>query len=403
VRVIGRHGQEYRLLDRPGSNQVFPLRDPADPLHRVSPPFADPDGRLHPKVQVLKVVLGPHFRKLMEMAKDSDEERLVLPPGVKVTEWVNEKKEQMEQDVRQLLEATISEPRAEPRVEPRILRPQDVLTHEEGLIGQYGTFLTSQELSAEPGRRALLSEGRVLGLYGGAVLDGEEAVEQWAETHPNFPEYALTVTGRGGHREDEVIISAEGFGTTVAFANTRLLPGPPGPDGPLRDHGVTGINALFLTFHVRITDNTGTGRWQSIAALAGLDNLYPPHNRSGMVIADYGADYELPAPGGPPDPAVKTEPGTPPPIPPPAAGGGRHSPGPPAAPVPVRDETGDGTGTSHARDTAAEAEPGLSLRPISWPAGTPVATRKSARRSGRAGRRPEPGAGATGTAPESTR
>jgi hypothetical protein len=46
----------------PENDDKFPLRDPDDPLRRVHPRYAGPDGKCHPKVQVRDVQLGSGFR-----------------------------------------------------------------------------------------------------------------------------------------------------------------------------------------------------------------------------------------------------------------------------------------------------------------------------------------------------
>ena len=98
----------------------------------------------------------------------------------------------------------------------------------------------------------------------------------------------------------------------MVFADTRLLP-LPGTASPAMDRSFTGTNSLFMPFRVRMTDRDGRRRWQSVAVLVGLDNLYGDHNPSGMVIADYTDEY-LPL-FEPPSPVIKSDLGTPPPGP----------------------------------------------------------------------------------------
>jgi hypothetical protein len=110
----------------------------------------------------------------------------------------------------------------------------------------------------------------------------------------------MEISRRGG---GVTMMAAEGFGTAVAFTNTRLQPG----GGQERDISLAGINTVFLPFQVLLTDAAGQPRWQSIMALAGLDNLYDTRrNPAGMVTADYGPHYELPPPA-PAAGAVKSE------------------------------------------------------------------------------------------------
>jgi hypothetical protein len=234
-------------------------------------------------------------------------------------------------------------------VAPRRLRRRELPGHEQFLAGQFGVFLTGAARAAAPGGRALLSEGRVLGLYGGAVLDSAEAEAEWNETYRRVAmSYAMAVPVRG-RRAQFVTMAAEGFATTAAFANTRLHPGT-----TVGDRGPAGINALFLPFHVQLTDRNGQLRWLGIMALAGLDNLYDTrHNPAGMVIADYGPDYQFPPP--PPQEVIKPEPESEP-----GSGSGSPTPadslpaGPPAAgPLP---------GASRPASSPASPPPAVSLR-----------------------------------------
>ena len=198
----------------------------------------------------------------------------------------------------------------EPRIQPRILTADDVLGHEQMLVGQYGAFLTQQALNAQPDNRPLASHGQVLALYPAAVLDQTGAQQQWQDAHSNYPAYGVTIERRHGPSS---LMSAEGYAGAAAFANTRLVEGA---QPPRIDLSPTGINALLVPFEVQLSlppDPDGTQRtaWQPIIALVGLDNLYADHNPNGMVLADYGDNY-LPQ-LDPPSPPIKPDPGTPPP------------------------------------------------------------------------------------------
>src|SRR5260370_29477876 len=99
-------------------------------------------------------------------------------------------------------------------------------------------------------------------------------------------------------------MSGEGYGGAAAFANTRLVAGAA---KPTIDRSFTGVNAMLVSFEVQMTLPPGpTGRqghrWQPIAALIALDNLYGDHNPNGMVIADYedNFDFDLLQPPSPP-------------------------------------------------------------------------------------------------------
>jgi hypothetical protein len=89
----------------------------------------------------------------------------------------------------------------------------------------------------------------VLGLYPGAVLDSDPAVDEWKDLHPAYPAYAMNTRL---HTGQHVMMGSEGFAGATAFANARLLPGTEDPD--LSEGGV---NAEFLTFHVRCPELPG--------------------------------------------------------------------------------------------------------------------------------------------------
>ncbi|MCO5975092.1 hypothetical protein [Actinoallomurus soli] len=284
--ITGWSTLERRLVYRPQSDQVFPWRDHADPLNRVFAPFADAQGRLHPAVQVHGVRIAASMRRYLDELARTD-------PRLNLARPVREVIDHLEHDVQDLVMGTITGNTLPPRMVARILGPGDLPAHEQVLVGQYGAFLSEEIRAAPPGRRPLLSEGRVLGLYAGVVLDDDNAVDDWQRAHPAFPDYAMNIDSRSGRN---LMMSSEGFAGVTAFANTRLLPnGEP-------DLRPAGINAEFLPFHVRLTDNRGRVRWQTIVAMVALDNLYGDHNPSGMVIADYGPRYQMRAPQIKPDP-----------------------------------------------------------------------------------------------------
>jgi hypothetical protein len=194
-----------------------------------------------------------------------------------------------------------------PRIQPRILTEEDVLPYEQVLIGQYGLFLTGQALAAAAEDRPLGSNGRVLGLYPGAVLDEAGAEERWQAGHPDFPSYAVEMQRRVGLPAQ---MSGEGYAGAVAFANTRLVADAA---EPAIDRSFTGVNAVLVPFEVQLAVPAGRWdhRWQLIMALIAMDNLYGDHNPAGMVIADYGDRYLTAF--RQPSPPVKPDPDTPPP------------------------------------------------------------------------------------------
>ncbi len=306
VRVVGSRAVRRRLRPRVRSDRLFPWRDPGDPVRRAYAPFADADGPVHPAVTVTGVVLGPpRYREVLQrIAADRRDPRLAGERDwqrADANAWMEERFELLARDVRALVEATLGRPGRQSRVVAQPLAEEHVPDAERMLVGQYGVFLTAEMLARPPGQRPLLSAGQVLGLYPGAVLEDDGAVARWRAVHPEYPDYAIAVPGPG---RTVGTMAAEGFAGTVAFANTRVRDAP---GRAVRDLSVTGINALFVPFQVRLTDRDGGARTQSIMALAGLDNLYGAHNRSGMVIADYGEDYVRQL-GRPRSPEIKPDP-----------------------------------------------------------------------------------------------
>jgi hypothetical protein len=295
---------EDRLVPRPESDQEFPWRDPDYPLNRVYAPYADTSGSLHPAVTVRAARIGPRQRVLQQMAFDPQDRRLAIARQ----DWP-EVRRSLEQEVADLVQATIEGRPMPPRIWPRILTAENLLPRErEHLEGAYGAFLTEQALAAEGAQRPLGSNGRVLALYPAAVLDAPGAEERWQASHPAYPRYAVDVPRRSGTIS---MMSGEGYAGAAAFANTRTTEDTP----PAIDVTPTGVNTLLVPFDVQLTlppqpDGHQRTRWQPLIALIALDNLYGDHNPAGMVIADYGDSY-LPL-LRPPSPPVKADPGTPP-------------------------------------------------------------------------------------------
>lgn len=155
------------------------------------------------------------------------------------------------------------------------------------LVGQHGAFLAPATLNIAPGQRPLLRSGQVLGLYAGAVMDTEEGREDWDRLHQPAGTHTIDVPRRGGLTI--VSMGSEGYAGAVSFANTRLIPG----QDHQYDETMTGINAEFILFHVRLQHDDGRTRWQPIMALVGLDNLYGPHNPFGMILTHYGPGFRI--------------------------------------------------------------------------------------------------------------
>jgi hypothetical protein len=289
-----------RLTYRPESDQEFPWRDPGDPLNRVYAPYSDSEGRLDPAVTVRAVRIGPIQAVLRQMARDLHDPRLSFTgqdwPAIR---------QSLEHEVSELVRASTQGRHMPPRIQARILSADDVLPHEQVLVGQYGAFLTEQALAAQGTDRPLASHGHVLALYPAAVLDQADTQQHWHDAHPNFPAYAVDIPRRGGGRS---LMSAEGYAGTSAFINTRLTHGA---EPPAIDQRPTGVNALLVPFEVQLTlpphpHNASPTRWQPLIAVIALDNLYADHNPAGMVLLDYGDAYLSLL--TPPSPTIKPDP-----------------------------------------------------------------------------------------------
>jgi hypothetical protein len=213
------------------------------------------------------------------LGAESDDPQAAPDPRVAgVGDW-DEVAAGMEQDVRDLVQATISGPADDPRLSARILTAGDVAEHEKAhLPGQYGTFLTAAMLAVAEDLRPLLRNGRVLALYVGAVLASDAAREGWEEAHPVRFHTMQTQPGQQ--------MASEGYAGAAAFTNTRVLPGR-----QEYDNSLTGINTAWLPFWVTLTHPRRQPRTMIIMAQVGLDNLYGPHNPAGMTLASYGEKF----------------------------------------------------------------------------------------------------------------
>jgi hypothetical protein len=286
LRITGWDFEEYQLHYRPEIDQQFPWRDPAAPLHKVYRPYAAADGSLHPQITLAQVRM-PQPRELQRMAASRTDRRLGA------LDWADIRA-RLTADVHDLIQATITGQYRPPRMTARILSPADLLEHEAALQGQYGTFLTPEMLTAVGADRPLLRNGRVLGLYAAAVLDSEEAREQWRQAHGSAGSHTIDAASGIGSL---VTFAGEGYSGAVGFTNARLLPDQQAYDQSYE----TGINTAFVAFEVNLTIPDRRSRWRPIIALVGLDNLYDNvRNPAGMLLTDYGDAFLMkPEPSSP--------------------------------------------------------------------------------------------------------
>jgi hypothetical protein len=312
VQVIPRMVQ-HRLEPNPAMDNAFPWRDPDDPFGRVYWPYAAKDGSVHGRVRAragritARMVVGQ--QTLRAIAADRNDSR--LPPVV-----VREAPElwpRLEQAVTdEIVRLIRGESLASPVVRPGRITEAHVnlreRPHEGVLVGQWGLFLNDWALAASDVDRPSLRNGRILGVYLGAVLDDPGAKETWRRTYTNAPDYAMFVTG--GSDFPGSTISSEGAANAIAFANTAVVPNPRPADAARTARRRPGqrrrvsqdrtamiydrerINAVFVNFAIHMRDRDGNNRWQLIAALVALDNAFDRHaNPHGMIIVAYGKDY----------------------------------------------------------------------------------------------------------------
>ncbi|CAM04700.1 hypothetical protein SACE_5482 [Saccharopolyspora erythraea NRRL 2338] len=277
---------EHQLKPDPEMEKAFPWRDGADPAGRVYAPFADENGAVHPTVRanadhVRAEGFAHSLKWLKDIARDPDDPRLPVAMANDMERlW-----SLLEQDVAAEVRRTIKgEDPPFARIKPALLEARHLRDHEKILEGQWGLFLTTRPAETPADQRMSLSNGRILGLYLGAVLENEEEVESFSQTYTRFPDFAMDVPNKNGPL---FTMAGEAVTNYTAFANTATRPNTAEPQ---LDHSV--INAEFVAFAVRMPTNKGRWRWQGIVALVALDNAFDPiANPHGMIIANYGDTY----------------------------------------------------------------------------------------------------------------
>ncbi|UMP06963.1 hypothetical protein [Amycolatopsis sp. EV170708-02-1] len=288
----------------------FLWRDAGDPAGRVYWRFAGPDGGVHPDVRrrvgEIKarwtggrgVVTGyaeagvrlPGWMLVPEEDEDSEYEGAGKAKGKGkrrkkyqpvLESWVEERL--VAEVVAEVRRTTLGEKPLVRRVRVGELTSEHVDTDEKVLVGQDGLFLEIDPEDISREEWPSLSNGRILGLYFGAVLDNDEAKAAWAAKYPlggqgpQYPHYSVQVS------KDGTRMAAEGPANSLAAANTKL-------DGRKIDEDE--INAIFLQFDVWMPDKDGGGRWMPVAAQVALDDAFDvarnPHRK---VLVHYGHTY----------------------------------------------------------------------------------------------------------------
>ncbi|HET9641844.1 MAG TPA: hypothetical protein VFP68_00440 [Burkholderiaceae bacterium] len=252
------------------NDHKFPLRDPADPLRRVHPRYAGPDGKCDPNVRIRDIRLGSGFTRYIRELVKTDTRLRIDPRGLPALI------QRLEKDAMDELERLIQERPGPARCQPRLLRKEDVLPHEQVLIGQYGLFVQRPEVESEI---PTLSNGRILGFYMGALISNDDDLARTTSDHPDYELYAIdTFVGRR-----PVTYSGKGAANSVAFANTALK-----ADGGEAAYDTKRINAIFVDFSAGFSDRQGKPARESLVAMVALDNLFDSDQDEAQVLVDYG-------------------------------------------------------------------------------------------------------------------
>ncbi|MEU0156971.1 hypothetical protein ABZ071_34940, partial [Micromonospora fulviviridis] len=292
VRGSPDHGQEpgddlklvrwvqHQVDPDPKMENAFPWRDRKAPHARVYGPYADDNGEVHPTVRAdaanitAEMMSGKAY--LTSIARAGDDSRLPgAMAGAMQQLWL-----QLEQDVAaEVRRRVLGQPARTARVTPGRMQAHHLRPHEHMLIGRWGLFLASDPTAPE---QPALTQGRILGLYLGAVLKTDEDIQQWEDTYQLYPTYAMDL--RAGRFS---VMSAEGAANAIAFANTAITDDPTSPETDR-----SRVNAVFVQFRIRIADKYGRIRRENIMALVALDNAFDPHtNPHRIILAHYGDAY----------------------------------------------------------------------------------------------------------------
>ncbi|MFE3784639.1 hypothetical protein ACFXPA_41405 [Amycolatopsis sp. NPDC059090] len=283
ARVVARPALDRRL------DNEFPYRSRANPGGAVEEKYADETGGLHPNVTAgadhiwADLLVGK--RMLEGIARDPRDRRLPASILPHLDRFISGMEQSVAAEMRRLVLPT--DPEYVPSVQSGPLTAEH-LPVGSSRIGQNGTFLVERPSSDQDvAKLPSLRNGRILKLYLGAPLRTPEQQSEWEETYEHYPNYTITVPLRGGGK---IQIAAEGAANAAGLADTAVVTDRAGKVlGSLKL-----INSVFLPFAVRMPCADGTWRWDTVAALVGLDNLFDPvTNPHGLVIADYGDEFDL--------------------------------------------------------------------------------------------------------------
>jgi hypothetical protein len=261
-------------------------------MNRVYEPFADANGRVHPgivaRADEITATMLRQKAVLKAMVRDPDDHRL---PDTVTNKQLEALWPVLGQSVAaEIRRLTRGEAQKSPPVRIARVERKHVPRHERALVGQWGLFLATWPPNRSAGRRPSLLNGRILGVYMGAVLDDPDDVAYWEQTYRRYPAYAL---GLGEDTRYESLMSAEGAANAAVFANTatKLVDRP---DGRGQEFAIDEqrVNAMFMEFVVRMPLPRGGFRAQIIGAVVALENAFDEKtNPYGSVIVGYGDTY----------------------------------------------------------------------------------------------------------------
>ncbi|WP_410663433.1 hypothetical protein [Amycolatopsis sp. lyj-84] len=277
VRVVSHNLTPMRAM-----NNAFPFRDPNDPQGRVYEPYADENGQLHSAVvrraDEITAEMIETKAMLKGIARDPDDTRLPATAATELTAVWPALERAVAAEMRRLVR---EEPLATPVVRVGEVTEKHVREHERALVGENGLFLSRRSADIPPAEWPSLRNGRILGVYLGAVLDSGETLANWEETYRKYPSYAMKLA------KTRNTMSAEGAANFIAFANTAT---EDSGHGLTYDHDR--INAVFVKFRIHLFDKGENPRAQTIAVLMALDNAFDREtNPDGVILVDYGDDY----------------------------------------------------------------------------------------------------------------
>ncbi|MET0237152.1 MAG: hypothetical protein ABW224_21055 [Kibdelosporangium sp.] len=283
---------KHQLVPVPALDRAFPWRCPRDPMNRVYAPFADADGRVHPRVVArageITATMLRHRAILKAMVRDPDDHRL---PGTVTNRQLEALwpvlGESVAAEIRRLTRGRAQ--RSSPVRIARVRR-EHVPRHEQTLVGQWGLFLAKWPPDRSVRRRPSLLNGQIIGVYMGAVLDDPDDLAYWEQTYQRYPAYTL---GLGDDTRYESLMGAEGAANAAVFANTatRLVDRP---DGRGQEFAIDEerVNAMFIEFVVRMPLPGGGVKAQTIGAVVALENAFDVRaNPYGSIIVGYGDTY----------------------------------------------------------------------------------------------------------------